>query len=126
MATTSLEPGPRNASTVRSGVVLVSLYSWACITVFAAVARFIIGSTHRVDYGLDDVLVLVGLVSRPIFFLERLTDTMAQIIYLGATVATHFMVNGGLGKHFSALSESEAKMFIQVSFRHYASFRTSS
>lgn len=59
----SLGAGHRNAQSVRGGVVLVSLYSWTCITVGVAIARFIIGCIHKVNFGLDDGMALCGSVS---------------------------------------------------------------
>ena len=57
------EPGPRNAPSVRVGAILVSLYSWTCVTIGVAIARFIIGRIHRVAFGLDDVTILCASVS---------------------------------------------------------------
>jgi len=57
------DPGHRNAPTERAGVLLVSLYSWTCITIGVAIARFVVAYIHKVAFALDDVMVLAGTVS---------------------------------------------------------------
>lgn len=56
--------GARNAPNARAGVVLVSLYSWTAVTLGVAITRFVIGLLHKVDFGLDDSMVLCGSVSQ--------------------------------------------------------------
>ncbi|KAF2472764.1 uncharacterized protein BDR25DRAFT_365918 [Lindgomyces ingoldianus] len=82
MDSSGAEPGHRNAPSSRGGIVLVSLYSWTCVTIGVAAARFIIGRLHRVKFGFDDATVVAG-----------------STIYIGATVCWHLAVNNGLGKH---------------------------
>lgn len=57
------DPGPRNAPSARGGILLVSLYSWTCITIGVAVARFVVAYIHKVEFAFDDFMVLAATVS---------------------------------------------------------------
>jgi hypothetical protein len=72
------EPGPRIAPSVRGGAILVSLYSWTCVTIGVAIARFIIGRIHRVAFGLDDVTILCASVSCCCAFLSSSLTTSTR------------------------------------------------
>ncbi|PSN70882.1 hypothetical protein BS50DRAFT_269101 [Corynespora cassiicola Philippines] len=93
------EEGPRYAPSGRGGAVLVSLYTWTCITLGVACARFIIGRIHKVNFGPDDGMVLTG-----------------SILYLAATVSWQYAVDAGLGKHISEVSPSDADIYFKTKY----------
>lgn len=71
------DPGPRNAPSGRGGILLVSLYSWTCITIGVAIARFVVASIHKVEFDFDDGMVLVSSVSGRSPF-EDVADTVCH------------------------------------------------
>ena len=56
--------GPRNARSAREGFVLVSLYSWTCVTIGVILARLIVGAMHKLGFRSDDGTAVAGSVSR--------------------------------------------------------------
>lgn len=56
------EEGPRFARSPREGFVLVSLYSWTCVTVGVILARLAIGILRKVGFESDDGTALAGSV----------------------------------------------------------------
>ncbi|KAF1850577.1 uncharacterized protein K460DRAFT_273747 [Cucurbitaria berberidis CBS 394.84] len=80
----------RIAKSTPGGFVLVSTYSWLCITLGVGIARFGQSLVHKVAFGPDDATVLVG-----------------SIVYLGAAVSWQYAVNAGLGKATLSIDEVE-------------------
>lgn len=72
MVPASMDDGPRNAPSTRSGFVLVSTYSWMCVTLGVAIARFGQGYiVHKIDMGPDDGTILASSVRhRPLLLLS--------------------------------------------------------
>lgn len=57
------DAGPRHAASMRVGFVLVSTYSWMCITIGVALARFVLGLiVHKIEFGADNTTIFVGTV----------------------------------------------------------------
>lgn len=64
MVAINTESGPRYATNTRTGFVLVSTYSWLCMTVIVVVVRFVRGLIiHKSRFGYDDATTLMGTVS---------------------------------------------------------------
>jgi hypothetical protein len=57
------EPGSRNSPSGRGGFLLVSLYSWTCITIGVTIARFVVAYIHEIKFEYDDLMALAGAVS---------------------------------------------------------------
>ncbi|KAF2127534.1 hypothetical protein P153DRAFT_343683 [Dothidotthia symphoricarpi CBS 119687] len=94
----STPDGFRNAPTTRGGFMLVSLYSWMCITWMALIMRLTLGVViHRVGFQRDDATALVG-----------------SIFYLGVVVSGQYAVNGGLGKDFSDVNGEDAVLLFKA------------
>ncbi|KAF1954362.1 hypothetical protein CC80DRAFT_567572 [Byssothecium circinans] len=93
------EDGPRNARTVRGGVIMVSLYSWTCITMGVALARVIIALQNKLQFGRDDATALTG-----------------SLIYLGATVSWQYAVNAGLGKPLGDLHPGDSERYFKAAY----------
>ena len=55
--------GPHHATTMRSGALMVSLYSWTCITLGVTVARILVASLRKLKFGIDDAAAMMGSVS---------------------------------------------------------------
>ncbi|KAL6704952.1 hypothetical protein ACN47E_007497 [Coniothyrium glycines] len=94
------EINTRSAATTRSGFVLVSTYSWSCVTVGVILARY--GQSlivHKIEYGWDDGTVLA-----------------ATVLYSGATVGWQYAVNGGLGKDPTILSEQDVTLWFKGAY----------
>ncbi|KAF2708628.1 hypothetical protein K504DRAFT_534232 [Pleomassaria siparia CBS 279.74] len=90
---------PREAPSARGGIILVSLYSWICITIGVAIARFVVGSIHKVHLDFDDAMVLVG-----------------SIACTGATIGSRYAVHAGLGEHFEQLSPVNTTRYFKAAY----------
>lgn len=62
MNPTSTGDGLRHASSTRGGFVLVSTYSWMCITLGVVITRFGQSFVHKVGFGPDDATIVMGSV----------------------------------------------------------------
>jgi hypothetical protein len=81
MVPTGSDEGPRNATTTRSGFILVSTYSWTVITVVVLVARFWQGHNHKVEVGLDDVAIVAATVGQSMPLEPNDTDLFVGCVY---------------------------------------------
>ncbi|KAH8725650.1 hypothetical protein GQ44DRAFT_826452 [Phaeosphaeriaceae sp. PMI808] len=90
----------RNAQSIRGGFVLVSLYSWAVVTLGIVITRFVRGLLiHKTAFGEDDATALAG-----------------HIIYIGTIVSWQYTVVAGLGKPSKEVGLKDVEHFSKAMY----------